>query len=341
MPSLLCFLFLLLTSWTPPAPAQAPDALPAYDASARLEGTLRSVGSDTMEPLMRGWASGFRSLHPDVAFDIDARGSGTAPQALLEGRSQLAPMSREMSAGELALFEARHGYLPAYFRVALDAIGVFVHPSNPLDGLTLGELDSVFSATQNCGGLPIVSWEQLVPGFRPLTSVGPTDQIRTAGRNNVSGTFEFFRQHALCGGDFRGDYSDQSDSSHVIWAVANDPTAIGFAGIGYRSPSVKMLKLARVDDGPYYGVALEGDHYDVRNIASGRYPLSRFMFIYVDKPPGEALPPMVEAFLRYALSREGQAVVAQRFFIPVDESVAAVQRGKFSPHYARSWWQSD
>lgn len=320
----------------------AADPLPDYvPPTVPIEGVLVSVGSDTMKPLLDGWGAAFRREHPAVTLKIDARGSGTAPDPLIEGRSQLAPMSREMSDGELAHFEARYGYLPTHFRVALDAVAVYVHPGNPLTGLTLEQLDGVFSRLQTCGGLPVVSWDQLTPGFRPETRDGPTERIRVLGRNRISGTYEFFRLHALCGGEFRGDYDDQSDSNHVVWAVANDPTAIGFAGIGYRTPSVKMLKLARIEGGTLIGASANGESKDTTNITNGRYPLSRFMFIYVNKVPGEALPAPVEAFLHFTLSRQGQAIVSERFFVPIDEGVAQIQRRKFAADYVRSWWQDD
>ncbi|MEO0971613.1 MAG: PstS family phosphate ABC transporter substrate-binding protein [Pseudomonadota bacterium] len=319
------------------------DGLPDYaPTTSAMTGTLISVGSDTMEPLLNGWATAFKTHHPEVAFEIDARGSGTAPDPLIENRSQLAPMSRAMSDGELAHFEARYGYLPTHFRVALDAIAVYVHRGNPLEQLTLEQVDGIFSRLQACGGLPIVSWDQLTPNYRPETRDGPTERIQLVGRNRISGTYEFFRLHALCGGEFRGDYDDQSDSNHVVWAVANDPSAIGFAGLGHRTPSVKMLKLGRIDSGPFIGPArAEGDPSDISNISSGRYPLSRFMYIYVNKPPGEALAPLVDEFLRFTLSEQGQRIVAERFFVPIDESVARVQRAKFARDYERSWWQSD
>jgi phosphate transport system substrate-binding protein len=324
------------------SPAGQAQTLPEYQPAAGISGSLVSIGSDTMEPLLTKWSADFGQYHPEVEFVIDARGSGTAPDPLIDGRSQLAPMSRSMTDGELAHFEARHGYLPTHFRVALDAIAVYVHPSNPLNAVTLDQLDQLFSAGRTCGGGgAITNWKQLVPGFSPQLRSGPKPRIHIVGRNNLSGTYEFFRKHALCGGVFRRDYSPQDDSNSVVWAVANDPSAIGYAGVGYRTPSVKMLALSRVAGGRPVGVKVTKQATDTTNIANGRYPLARFMYIYVDKKPGERLPPAIEEFLTYALSAAGQKVVQDRWFVPISERIAATQREKLAAAYERSWWQTD
>ena len=310
--------------------------LPEYRPVAdKLGGTLVSIGSDTMEPLINGWATHFRRYYPDVRIEVDAKGSGTAPPALLDGSANLALMSREMNPGELAQFEAEHGYLPTHFRVALDALAVYVHKDNPLKGLSLQQLDGIFSSTRSCGGGPIRHWSEVMRDRRGK------QRIDIVGRDRISGTYEFFRQHALCGGTFRQGYQDQNDSNTVVWAVATNRNAIGFAGLGYNSPSVRILPLSRIQGGTPVAVTTEDGNTDPRNVANGQYPLARFMFIYVNKPIDAPLPPLVEQFLRFVLSRNGQSIVSSRFFIPIDEGVARFQRAKLAADYNRSWWQSD
>ena len=314
--------------------AASADDLPNYDPADNLAGTIRSVGSDTMGPLVNSWAASFSKTHPEVRFDIESRGSGTGPQPLIDGTSDIAPMSREMTAGEKAAFEARHGYLPTQIRVGLDAVAVYVNTSNPLDGLTLEQVDGIFSQSRDCGGDPVLFWNQVGDGY------GPNSRIKIVGRNRISGTFEFFREHALCGGEFRDDYDDQDDSLGVVWEVANNKDAIGFAGIGYRTPAVKVLNLARTAGSPMVGLAVtdEGET-DTSGISDGRYPLSRFVHIYVNKKPGEPLPALVDEFVRFVLSTGGQEVVSRRWFIPVNARTARAEIAKLAPDYQPSWFE--
>ncbi|MEL7539245.1 MAG: substrate-binding domain-containing protein [Pseudomonadota bacterium] len=315
------------------AAAVAAEDFPEYEPGGGIDGTLRSVGSDTMGPLLNGWAAAFKKLHPKANIDIEARGSGTAPQPLNEGASDLAPMSREMSAGERAGFEAQHGYLPTQFRVALDAVAVYVHKDNPLDGLTMEQVDGIFSQSRACGGEPVIFWNQLGDDY-PANS-----RIEIVGRNRVSGTFEFFREHALCGGEFRDDYDDKNDSLNVVWEVATNENAIGFAGIGFRTPNVKVLALARTKDGPFVGVNVDDGSIDTRNISDGKYPLARFVHIYVDKEPASELPELADEFMRFVLSERGQEIVTRRWFIPVNARTATEELEKLDAAYQPSWWE--
>ena len=324
---------LVVVLWGAGVFASAED-LPNYQPAADLTGAIESVGSDTMGPLVNSWAAAFSKAHPDIRFAIEARGSGTGPGPLTEGASDIAPMSREMSAGEKAAFEARHGYLPTQIRVGLDAVAVYVNTANPLESLTLEQVDGIFSQSRDCGGDPILFWDQLD------AADAPQSRIKIVGRNRISGTFEFFREHALCGGEFRDDYDDQEDSLGVVWQVANNKDAIGFAGIGYRTPAVKVLQLARTARSPAIGLGVTPDgQTDTSGISDGRYPLARFIHIYVNKKPGEALPERVEAFIRFVLSTEGQEVVSRRWFIPVNARTARSELAKLEPAYQPSWFE--
>jgi phosphate transport system substrate-binding protein len=314
----------------------------SVNEGSTLAGTITSVGSDTMKPLLGNWSDLFRQLHPGVEFSIEARGSGTAAAALAEGRSQIAPMSRPMEATEVAAFGARYGYAPTGIRVALDAVALYVHPDNPVQGLTLEQLDGIFSAGQRCGGKRIVRWNELVKNWR-------NDQISIVGRDKLSGTHDFFRSLALCKGDFSNNYEAMSDSSHVVWKVAQTPNSIGFAGIGYLTQNTKLVPLAKYAGEPYTPIIEESSQASemaseqkrFANVISGKYPLSRFLFIYVNKPPNKRVPPLIEEFLKFVLSKDGRDAVAKSGFVPLGEDQAIEQQTRLKPNYLRPWWGQD
>ena len=297
-----------------------------------------SIGSDTMEELMQTWAEGLREQRPALHFRIESLGSATAPEPLGRGESQLGPMSRRMTRGEERRFREATGHRPLGILVALDAIAVVVHRDNGLRGLTLRQLDGIFSATQECGGRPIRRWGALV--FGALGS----QEIRPVGRDELSGTGAIFREAALCGGRFAAGLRRLPNSDAVISAVASDPAAIGFTGLGRRSPGVHVVAVARGEDDPYvpYLVERHADDPDPRkryaNVTSGRYPLSRGLWIYVDKAPGEALAPGPEAVLEVVLSDAGQGIVEQAGFVPLGARALRDERQKLSAGYSPSWW---
>ncbi len=295
-----------------PAPGQTVEvdpAVPAYRPAGGVAGNLSSVGSDTLNNLMTLWAEGFRRLHPSVRVQVEGKGSSTAPPALISGTAQLGPMSRRMKASEIDAFEKAFGYKPTEVRVAVDALAVYVHRDNPLQRLTLPEVDAIFSRTRRCGHpRPIDHWSDLgvaTLGDRPISLYG---------RNSASGTYGYFKQVALCGGDFRDQVKEQPGSASVVQGVAQDPAGIGYSGLGYRTSGVKPLALARREGEPYGTV-------DPEDVYAGRYPLARFLFVYVNRPPGQPLDPLVAAFLRYVLSREGQQVVVKDGYLPLPARV--------------------
>jgi len=306
--------------------------------AADTDATLRSVGSETMAALMARWAEAFARHGSGPEVVVEARGSATAPQALARGESQLAPMSRAMTAEETAAFTRARGHPPLAVTVAWDAVAVFVNARNPLRGLTLRELDAVFSADAACGGRPIRSWDALVLG--PLRS----RPVRTYGRDRLSGTRAFFGEAVLCGGRFREDLQAEEDSEAVVRAVARDPAGIGYSGVGFADEGVVVLAVARREDDPYVSVFVEpraDDPEPVDRFAwvlEGRYPLSRPLRIYVDKSPGEPLPAGLDAFLRFVLSDAGQESVEREGFVPLDAARLRRQRERLAPDGGGPWW---
>lgn len=286
----------------PPTPVDA--ELPSYAASSGVSGNLDSIGSDTLNNLLTLWAEAFKVIHPNVNIQIEGKGSSTAPTALIEGTAQLGPMSRMMKPTEIDQFESRHGYKPTLVPVAIDAPAIYVHKDNPLEVITLRQVDSVFSSTFRRGGGNIERW-----GGLGLTGPWDRQPISTYGRNSASGTYGLFKEVAMRRGDFKPTVKEQPGSSSVVQGVSNDLYGIGYAGIGYRTSGVKILALGTtLDDvcAPTY-----------ENCVSQAYPLARFLYIYVNKSPVEPFDPLTREFLRFVLSREGQAIVVKDGYYPL------------------------
>lgn len=289
---------------------QVDAGLPDYQQVEGVSGNLNSIGSDSLNNLMALWAEGFRALYPNVNVQIEGKGSSTAPPALIEGTAQLGPMSRPMKSTEIDEFEKKHGYKPTEAKVAVDALAVFVHKDNPLVGLTLQQVDGAFSSTRKSGGEAIDTWDQLGLGedFRGRA-------ISLYGRNSASGTYGFFKDHALGKGDYRATVKEQPGSSSVVTGVANDLFGMGYSGIGYKTAGVRALPLGEAE-GEYYEATAE-------NALSGDYPLARFLMVYVNKAPNGSLDPLTREFLRYVLSKQGQEVVAKDGYYPMPAELAA------------------
>ncbi len=277
-------------------------AVKPYEKVSGISGSLNSVGSDTLNNLMTYWAESFQKEYPNVKVQTKGEGSATAPPALTEGTAQLGPMSREMKDTELEAFEKKHGFKPTRISVALDCLAVYVNKDNPIKGLTLQQVDGIFSQTRKSGNAEITKWGQvgLSGGWKDLP-------ISLYGRNSVSGTYAYFKEHALLKGDFKDTVKEQPGSAAVVNGVANDKEAVGYSGIGYKTSDVRAIPLAKNAESPMieatFAMALEG-----------RYPLGRSLYIYMAKKPSEPLPPQVKEFLKFVLSKEGQEIVIKDGF---------------------------
>jgi phosphate transport system substrate-binding protein len=292
--------------------AQVPvdPALKPYEKVSGVSGNLNSIGSDTLNNLMTLWAEGFRANYPNVNIQIEGKGSSTAPPALIEGTAQLGPMSRSMKATESDAFEKKYGYKPTEIKVAIDALAVFVHKDNPIKGLSMDQVDSIFSSTNKRGGKPINTWGEL-----GLTGEWANRPLSLYGRNSASGTYGFFKEHALKNGDFRSTVKEQPGSSSVVQGVANDLGGIGYSGIGYKTSGVKALSLAEATGGAVQDPSLE-------NCLSGAYPMARFLYIYVNKKPKEPMDKLVHEFVKFVNSKEGQEIVVKDGYYPMPAAVA-------------------
>lgn len=291
--------------------------IPAYTKARGISGSASSIGSDTMNNLMALWLEGFRKYYPNVNVQIEGKGSSTAPPALIEGTAQFGPMSRAMKATEVDKFENAFGYPPTALRTALDALAVFVNKDNPVEGLTLKQVDAIFSKTRRKGHpKDITRWNEAGWAGEEASAM-----ISMYGRNSASGTYGFFKKNALSKGDFKDEVKEQPGSASVVQGVAEDRYGIGYSGIGYRTSNVRVVPLAEDPEDGFRDASME-------NVLDGTYPLGRFLFIYINKTPGKPLDPMVREFCRYIFSREGQEVIIKDGYMPVPFEVVKEELAK-------------
>jgi phosphate transport system substrate-binding protein len=279
--------------------------IPAYTKVTGVAGNLSSVGSDTLANLMTMWAEEYKRQYPNVNIQIQAAGSSTAPPALTEGTSNIGPMSRKMKDEEIGAFEKKFGYKPTAIPVAIDALAVFVHKDNPIKGLSMQQVDAIFSSNRTCGAAgSIDNW-----GQAGLTGAWATRELQLFGRNSVSGTYGYFKEHALCKGDFKSSVNEQPGSASVVQSVSTTINAIGYSGMGYVTASVRAVPLAKTGS--------EFIEPTPENAISGAYPLARYLYVYVNKAPNKPLQPLEKEFVKMVLSITGQEVVIKDGFIPL------------------------
>lgn len=309
------FLFLITLGFAQVVKVDA--SLAEYKPVSGISGNVNSIGSDTLNNLMTYWAEGFKAAYPNVKIGIEGKGSSTAPPALIEGTSQFGPMSRQMKPTEMDAFEKKYGYKPTEVKVAIDALAVYVNKDNPIEGLTLKQVDGIFSSTHKRGGGDIKTW-----GQAGMTGDWANKPISLYGRNSASGTYGYFKEVALDKGDYKSTVKEQPGSSSVVQGVTSDLGGIGYSGIGYKTSGVKALPLGQAT-----GKLFAPTYEDCLN---GSYPLARFLYIYVNKKPNTPLGKLEAEFLRFVLSKQGQEIVVKDGFYPlpakvVNESLAELK----------------
>lgn len=285
--------------------------LPAYEPVPGIAGTVRLVGSDTLAALNSAWADAFRRHYPAVAVEVQAVGSSSAPPALAEATADIGAMSRRLGAAEQVVIAEARGAIPLEVVVAQDAVAVVVHRSNPLTSVSLAELDAVFSQTRLCADrAPVRRWAEL--GVAGELADRPIDLF---GRNAVSGTYAFFRRSALCDGDFSPTIAALAGTGAIVSRVARTPTGIGYVGLSYATPEVRTLAVRHPRDGRPVEPSLE-------STVSGRYPLSRPLFLYVGRDARSRPSRVALEYVRFALSDEGRAITVALGFVPPDGAAA-------------------
>ncbi|HKX46304.1 MAG TPA: phosphate ABC transporter substrate-binding protein [Planctomycetota bacterium] len=286
--------------------------LPNYEPVQGVSGAIKSVGSDTMNNLMTLWAEGFLKAYPNVQVEIEGKGSSTAPPALIAGTANFGPMSRAMKQQEIDDFEKQFGYKPVALKSSIDMLAVYVHKDNPIRGLTLEQVDAIFSKSRNGGHeTDVVTW-----GDAGLTGDWADKPISLYGRNSASGTYGFFKDNALFKGDFKDTVKEQPGSSSVVNGVANDLYGIGYSGIGYKTADVRVVPLKGKGNRAFVEATPE-------NAYSGDYALSRFLFCYVNYRPGSELDPLRREFILYMFSKQGQQAVVKDGYYPITAAIAA------------------
>jgi phosphate transport system substrate-binding protein len=285
--------------------------LPVYQKASGVSGNFSSIGSDTLNNLMTLWAEEFKRLYPNVNIQIQGAGSSTAPPAVTEGTANFGPMSRMMNAKEIEGFEKKHGYKPTAVPVAIDALAVYVNKDNPIPGLSIEEVDAIFSVGRKCGyPSDITKWGQL-----GMTGEWANRDIAMYSRNSVSGTYWYFKDVALCKGDFKRNVAEQPGSASVVQSVTTQINAIGYSGIGYKTSGVRALPLSKKKGQPFV-------EPDAANAIDGTYPLARVLYIYVNKKPNEPLATLEREFFKMVHSQQGQKVVVKDGFVPLPAAMA-------------------
>jgi phosphate transport system substrate-binding protein len=269
------------------------------DAPKKKVVEIRAKGSDTMIQLATGWAEAYRKVNPGVMVNANGGGSGTGIAALQNNTTDICNASREIKPEEKAKVKEVTGKDVQEFVVAYDALAVYAHPSNPVQEISIEELREIWAE----GGTTTM-WEQLNPAI--------TGKITLFGRQNNSGTYDYFREH-VCGKtadkkqrEFRGGISEMNGSAEVVENVAKTSTGLGYSGMGYKTPSVNWLKVSNKKGEP-------GVEPGIEAARSGRYPISRKLYVYTaGEPTGET-----KAFIDWILSDEGQKIVAKEGFVPL------------------------
>jgi phosphate transport system substrate-binding protein len=295
-------------------PVKVDASIPSYQKTSGVSGNINSVGSDTMNNMMTLWAEAFTKMYPNIKVQVEGKGSSTAPAALIAGTAQFGPMSRAMRATEIDQFESKYGYKPTQIRTSYDALAVYVNKDNPIDKLSLAQVDAAFSKSRRRGGTNVATWGDL-----GLTGDWAARPISLYGRNSASGTYGFFKEHTLKNGDYKDTVKEQPGSASVVQGVTEDRFGMGYSGIGYRTSGVKPVPLA---EGTAYS---DGNYGDV---VSGKYPLARFLYIYINKAPGKPLDPLVKEFVKFITSKEGQEVVIKDGYLPLSPEIAKQERAK-------------
>ncbi len=298
------------------APVQVDKAIPVYKKVEGIKGNANSIGSDTMNNLMALWLEAFRKHYPQVTIQIEGKGSSTAPPALIEGTAQFGPMSRPMKSSEIDQFEAKHGFAPTAIKTSLDALAVFVPKDNPIKQLGLDQVDAIFSSTRKRGLGAITTW-----GQAGVTGALAAKPISVYGRNSASGTYGYFKEHALNKGDFSNSVKEQPGSAAVVQGVAADKAGIGYSGIGYATSGVRAVPLGDSAKGPFFEATYE-------NVVAGKYPLARPLLLYVVKNPNKGMDALTREFLKFILSQEGQAIVVKDGYLPLPAAVVKQELAK-------------
>lgn len=308
------------------SPPPTDGTIPYQTTTKRMQGDLIVRGSTRLEPMIRAWFKHFSRLYPQIHTNIEASGSGSAPKALINGTANIGAMSRKIKHKEIKAFIKEKGYPPLELKVAMDALAVYVNRKNPIKKLTLIQVEAIYSSQRKCAinngrkQESIDSWEQL--GWKD------GDAIKIHNFHSASGGYGLFRKRVLCKGDYKkGLIGEYKTSPEMTTAISHSLTSIGYASrSGNTGYGAKIIALSPSEAFPYY-------YPNSKNIASNNYPLSRFLYLYIDKPPFEPLPKHLQEFIKYIYSSNGQQTISQEGAIPlsprfIGRQLAKINNGK-------------
>ncbi len=285
-------------------------SLDEYQPLQELKGDLNLKGSDTVGKAAELWVKSFQDLYPHINIQLSQKGSGDGAKAIIDGVADVGNMSRNMKRKEIKTFEKKYGYKPTAIRVGIDAVAVAVNKDNPINQLTIAQIDSIFSSTHKCKGQSLSTWGEVgVSG--ELASQQPNLKIR----NPNSGTRAFFTKKALCKGTFKTKADEYVDTFELMQKISQDISAVGFGGLSTIHYGVKPIAIAKEEGKTFFLPTKD-------NAASGKYPLSRYLFMYVNKVPGQNTSPALAEFLKFVTSKQGQDLVEQAGYVSINDKIA-------------------
>ncbi|MDQ7074107.1 MAG: phosphate ABC transporter substrate-binding protein [Gammaproteobacteria bacterium] len=295
-----------LTTGSAKAALPVDSTLPDYSTTSELSGTLSSVGSDSLEKIMQQWQATFKQRHPNVQTKIKAKGSSTAPKALIKEEANIGPMSRKMKRTEVKAFKEKYGYKPTKIPVAMDTLAIYVHKDNPIKGLRFADLDSIFSHEHKCGKHKEIK----VWGDLGLTGKWKNQTIHAYGRNKKSGTYGYIKKRALCNGAYGKEVSQEENFESITKKVAVSLGGIGYASMAYQNKSVRIIPMAKSRGQKLVLPTPE-------NTLNRHYPLGRFLYVYINRDPTKPVAEVEWEFIKLMLSKQGQEIISNNGYIPL------------------------
>ena len=260
--------------------------------------TLQNIGSDTMVNLAQAWAEAYAAVDPAVSVEVSGGGSGVGIAALLNGTANIANASRTMDSLEVAKAKAA-GMDPKEFLVGYDGLAIYVHKDNPLNEISIEQLGEIYRE-----GGKIDDWSAL--GVKSIPGAKSSAIVRVSRQNN-SGTYQYFREHVVGKkNDYKPGSLDMNGSKEVVELVAKTPGAIGYSGLGYATPEVKILKVSNKKGQP-------GVLPSIATVHDNSYPISRPLFMYT---PGDP-PEHVKKYIDWVMSDAGQKIVEESGYVPL------------------------
>lgn len=282
-----------------------------YRPINKLEGKLTLVGSQTMSEVVALWEDRFTNFYPDVDIEVVVKGASNAIPAVISGEGNIGLLSREATHEEIEEFKKAKGYEPKVLTPSLERIAVYVNESNPIESLTLAQVDAIFSKTLKRGEpKEITTW-----GAAGVTGSMAAQQIVLKGRNDTTGSQVFFKSIAMNGGEFREGISNEKDNLALVKSIRDNKDSIGFAGEMWQISGVKAVPLAWTASDAPHAIDSPGDE-------KGTYPLVRPLQLVINQAPDKELSPIEQEFLRYVFSHMGQEDVVKAGFQPISAEPA-------------------